>query len=35
MWVPYAPSLAFALAFVAFWSAVVALLDRRRVYFKI
>ncbi|MGH8081583.1 MAG: acyltransferase family protein [Lysobacter sp.] len=32
---PYVPSLAFALAFVAFWWAVVKWLDSRRIYFKI
>lgn len=32
---PYLPSLAFALAFVALWWAVVYALDRRRIYFKI
>lgn len=32
---PYLPSLAFALAFVALWWAVVKLLDARRIYFKI
>lgn len=32
---PYLPSLTFALIFVAFWWAVVKLLDARRIYFKI
>ncbi|MGO1071262.1 acyltransferase family protein [Lysobacter sp. CA199] len=32
---PYLPSLAFALVFVALWWAVVKLLDKRRIYFKI
>lgn len=32
---PFVPSLAFAMAFVALWWAVVWWLDRRRVYFKV
>jgi predicted acyltransferase len=32
---PFVPSLAFAIAFVAFWWLVAVVLDRRRIYFKI
>jgi len=32
---PYVPSLAYALVFVALWWAIVVLLDRRRIHFKI
>jgi len=32
---PYVPSLAYAIAFVAIWWAIVAVLDRRKIHFKI